>query len=63
MLLADRLGDGVGLGVVEDEAAAMGAVLVVVPTPPGSDRTRQLEEGGWSVASQWYVGQPTRRSR
>lgn len=63
VLLADRVGDDVGLSVVEHEAAAMGAVLAVVPTPPGSDRSRQLEEGGWSVASQWYVGQPTHRSR
>jgi len=62
VLLADRLDDGADLGVVEHEAPAMGAVLVVVPTPPGSDRTCQLEEGEWSVASQWYLGQPTREA-
>ncbi len=62
VLLADRVDAGADLGVVEHEAAAMGAVLVVVPTPPGSDRIGQLEERGWSVASQWYLGQPTREA-
>lgn len=63
VLLADRVDAQADLGVLEPEAAAMGAVLAVVATPPGSDQTRRLEEAGWSVASQWYLGQPMRRSR
>jgi hypothetical protein len=36
----------------------MGSVLVVMPTEPDSDRERALQDRGWTVASQWYLGQP-----
>lgn len=58
MLLADRVAADTDLSVLEDEAARMGSVLVVMPTEPDSDRERALQDRGWTVASQWYLGQP-----
>ncbi|MDQ6938189.1 MAG: hypothetical protein M3140_10840 [Actinomycetota bacterium] len=58
VLLADRVSANTDLSVVEDEAARMGSVLVILPTEPGSERERALPDSGWAVASQWYLGQP-----
>jgi GNAT superfamily N-acetyltransferase len=58
VLLADTLAGDADLAVLEREAAAMGAVLAVVPTAPESGRNHDLELRQWSVASQWYLGQP-----
>ncbi len=58
VLLADRVTDDVDLTVLEREAAAMGAVLAVVPTKPAAEREQQLHQRSWTVASQWYVGRP-----
>lgn len=58
VLLADRVAADVELSVVEDEAAQMGAVLAVIPADPANDRERALHERGWTIASQWYLGQP-----
>jgi hypothetical protein len=58
VLLVDRVSADADLNVVEDEAARRGSVLVVMPTEPGSDRERALQDRGWTVASQWYLGQP-----
>ena len=44
--------------VVDDHAARAGGVLVVLPTEPGSNRERALQERGWTVASGWYLGAP-----
>ncbi|PZS22217.1 MAG: hypothetical protein DLM61_26250 [Pseudonocardiales bacterium] len=56
VLLADRVTDDVDLTVMEREAAALGAVLAVVPTKPAAEREQQLHQRSWTVASQWYVG-------
>ncbi|MGB9280765.1 MAG: hypothetical protein WCB57_11895 [Pseudonocardiaceae bacterium] len=58
VLLADRVSADADLSGVEDEAARMGSVLVVMPTEPDNDRERALQDSGWTVASQWYLGQP-----
>ena len=39
-------------------AAAYGAVLAVIAAAPGTDRARELDASGWSVASDWYLGWP-----
>jgi hypothetical protein len=60
VLLVGRLAPEADLAVIEVEAAAIGAVLLVVPVvpvPPGSGPAG-LDQPGWSVASDWYVGQP-----
>lgn len=59
MLLADRVDDDTQIAVVEREASALGAVLAIVPASPGTLRASQLEQLGWSVASDWYLGWPT----
>lgn len=54
----DDLPGGAGLAAVEADAAAMGAVLAIVPAAPGAAREQQLTRRGWTVASQWYLGTP-----
>ncbi len=56
VLLADNV--AVDLDVLEDEAARMGAVLVILPTASGNDLECLLQSRGWTVASQWYLGRP-----
>ena len=48
------------LAAVEREAAAMGAVLLIVPAAPGSGAGRNFSarRPGWTVASDWYLGCP-----
>lgn len=46
------------LAELEEWAAALGAVLAILPVPPAAATERELERRQWSVASQWYVGQP-----
>ena len=58
ILLADEVPDAAELIAVEDDAARLGAVLVVLPRPPGHRHEAALLERGWTVASQWYHGQP-----
>ena len=60
VLLADEISAEADLSALEEEAARMGSVLVVVPTEPDSDREREraLQDRAWTVASQWYVGKP-----
>jgi hypothetical protein len=58
VLHAETVAGDADVAVLEREAAAMGAVLAVVPAPPGSDRSQRLDRRGWDVASQWYLGQP-----
>lgn len=56
---ADRLADDADLAAVADEVAALGAVLLIVPAAPGTPRSAELRAApGWSVASDWYEGQP-----
>jgi hypothetical protein len=31
----------------------------VLRTPPGAPRTGSLQERGWTVASDWYLGRPS----
>jgi hypothetical protein len=58
VLLADRVGDDTEIAVVEREATALGAVLAIIPASPGTVRASELEQLGWSVASDWYLGWP-----
>lgn len=45
VLLADCVAVDGDLAVIEDEAARMGSVLVLIPTEPGSDRERVFQHG------------------
>ena len=59
VLLVHDLAAGADLAVVEREAAGMGAVLLIVPAAPGSERTEAIgKRPGWTVASDWYLGRP-----
>jgi len=49
VLLVGRLAPDADLAAVEAEAAALGAVLLVVPAAPGS-RSAGLDRPGWSPA-------------
>lgn len=58
VLLVDRIDPDACSDQIADTAAGMGAVLAIVPAEPGSTLARELEVGEWSVASEWYLGQP-----
>ena len=58
VLLADRVDEDAEVAAVEREAAALGAVLAIVPATPGTARAGELRRQGWSVASDWYLGWP-----
>ena len=58
VLLADRVAADADLAGIAGAAAAMGAVLAIVPAEPGSARSDGLHRLGWSVASDWYLGWP-----
>ncbi|MHB8295035.1 MAG: hypothetical protein ACYDH5_10520 [Acidimicrobiales bacterium] len=58
VLLVDRLEHDCDLASVEDQAAAMGAVLAIIPVAIGDDRDHDLAQRDWTVASQWYLGLP-----
>lgn len=62
VLLADDPPRTASLAAVEGDAAAMGAVLAIVPAAPGVAREQQLTQRGWTVASQWYLGTPGPRA-
>ncbi len=58
LLLRDLTSDA-DLAAVEREAAGMGAVLLIVPAAPGSERAEAIgKRPGWTVASDWYLGRP-----
>src|ERR1700677_3434848 len=59
VLHIDRLASDADLTAVEAESAALGAVLLVVPAAPGSAQSIALDRLGWSVATDWYLGQPS----
>lgn len=58
VLLAERVEAGADLARITETAAAMGAVLAVVPTPAGGHREAELRTSGWTVSSAWYLGAP-----
>ncbi|MGH3830179.1 MAG: hypothetical protein ACRDRS_06940 [Pseudonocardiaceae bacterium] len=58
VLLADRVAVEAELAILEREAAHLGAVLAVVPSEPHAAREKDLRLRNWTVASQWYLGQP-----
>lgn len=60
VLLVDRIDPDACSDHIADTAAEMGAVLAIVPAEPSSTLARELDVGEWSVASEWYLGQPTR---
>jgi hypothetical protein len=55
VLLNDDLPGGGSLAAMEAGAAAMGAVLAIVPAAPDE---QELAQRGWTVASRWYAGTP-----
>lgn len=59
VLLADTVDPEVHWDALAGEAARLGAVLIVLPSPPDDRRELQLRHLGWTVASQWYVGRPS----
>jgi hypothetical protein len=58
VLHVDRAEDDADLATMEREAASIGAVLLVLPAKPGTDRASDLQRRGWTVASDWYQGRP-----
>jgi hypothetical protein len=58
VLLTDDLPGRASLAAVEAGAAAMGAVVAIVPAAPGAADEQQLTQRGWTVASQWHLGTP-----
>jgi hypothetical protein len=58
VLLVDGLADDAELPAVEREATELGALLLVIPVPVDSPRAAELPGLGWTVASDWYLGQP-----
>lgn len=58
VLLVDQLDRDSDLGGVEEAAATMGAVLAIVSTRIDDNHHDDLIERDWTVASQWYLGQP-----
>ena len=57
VLMAERVDDDADISAVGDHAAALGAVLAIVPAAPGTIRARELRLG-WTVAPDWYLGSP-----
>jgi hypothetical protein len=58
LLLSDLAADA-DLSDIEREAAAMGAVLLIVPAAPASARAAAIARRPcWTVASDWYLGRP-----
>lgn len=62
VLLVDALADEAELPAVEREATEMGALLLIIPVPVDSPRAAELPGLGWTVASDWYLGQPAAES-
>lgn len=58
VLMAERVDDDADISAVGDHAAALGAVLAIVPAAPGTIRARELQRLGWTVAPDWYLGSP-----
>ena len=58
VLLIERADPGAQPDQIADVAARMGAVLAIVAAQPGGELARELHTGEWSVASEWYLGQP-----
>jgi hypothetical protein len=55
---ADRAAAHADPDVIQRAATELGAVLAVVPAPPGTAAAAELRRAGWSVASDWYAGWP-----
>jgi len=58
VMLVDDVGVATQLESIEREAAGMGAVLAFVPAAPETELELSLQERGWTVSSQWYIGGP-----
>jgi hypothetical protein len=58
VFLAKRVGEDADIAVIEHQAAALGAVLAIVPAAPGTIRADELQQQGWRVAPDWYLGSP-----
>jgi hypothetical protein len=61
VFLAEHVDDDADIGVVEHRAAALGAVLAIIPAAPGTIRAGELQQQGWTVAPDWYLGSPVSR--
>jgi len=55
---AERVDADTDISLVERHATALGAVLAIVPAAPGTIRAGELQQHGWTVASDWYLGSP-----
>ena len=58
VVLVDQLTAGTRVAAIEQGAAALGAVLAIVPVPVGDGREAELQDATFTVSSAWYVGQP-----
>lgn len=58
VLFVEHLDEDADIGAVEDRAAALGAVLAIVRAEPGTIRSAELQQHGWTVAPDWYLGSP-----
>jgi hypothetical protein len=59
VLLVDRVAEGTTAAAIEDGAAAVGAVLAIIPVRVGAEREAELRGAAFTVASAWYLGQPS----
>lgn len=55
---AEHVDSDTQISVLEHEAAVLGAVLAIIPAAPGTRRARELQQQGWEVAPDWYLGVP-----
>ncbi len=58
VVLVDRVVHGTRVAAIEEEAAALGGVLAVIPVRVGDEREAELHDAAFTVSSAWYVGQP-----
>lgn len=61
VFIVESIADNADAAAIEGHAAALGAVLAVVPASPDSARAADLLKRSWSVASDWYRGWPVGR--
>jgi hypothetical protein len=59
VLLVERVADGTRAAAIEEGATASGAVLAIVSVRIGAEREAELRDAAFTVASAWYLGQPS----
>jgi hypothetical protein len=58
VFVAEHIEADAQISVIEHHAAAIGAVLAIVPAAPGTIHARELQQHEWTVAPDWYLGSP-----